>query len=184
MVDDRLPGATRTPVPADPGAGHEREDFIQFYQEQMSKLVLFVCAGTGAHVEEAWDAAQIAMTEAWRQWSDIVVPRAFVRTVAVRAYYRAMPNPRFTTGNPVPDQVDGALTPDQIVELTESTAELSVQLDGLTVDQRLAFTLAIDGYRTNEIAAIVVKSEDAVRKNIARAKAAIAKKIAGRSSAR
>ena len=190
MTDDRVPGWDAPRLQQRPATASESScavrvaSFEWFYREQASRLAWFVVTATGATVQEAWDATQTAMTEAWEQWENLAHPKAFVRTVAIRAFFRQIPNRKFVSDEPVPDGVDRALSPDLVVELTESTAHVVGLLQHLTITLRLPFALSLDGFSVQEIAKITGKTEDTVRRNIHRAKKTLAAKITRKGGAR
>jgi RNA polymerase sigma factor (sigma-70 family) len=111
-------------------------------------------------------------------------PLAFVRTVAIRAFYRQIPNPKYTSDAPVPDRRDAALGPDLVAELNESTARVRQLLEQLSITLRLPFALHLDGADVPEIAKTLGKTEDTVRRNLSRARAAVKKQITSKGGAR
>ena len=189
MTGDRVPGDAprlqQRPATATRSSSAPRvAGFERFYRDQAPRLAWFVVTATGATVQEAWDATQTAMTEAWEKWGNVTHPVAFVRKVALRAFFRQIPNRKFVSDEPVPDGVDRALTPDLVVELTEGTAHVVGLLKHLSMALRLPFALSLDGFSVPEIATITGKTEDTVRRNIHRAKRTLAPKITSKGGAR
>jgi RNA polymerase sigma-70 factor (ECF subfamily) len=144
----------------------------------------FVVTAAGATVQEAWDATQTAMIEAWEKWDSLTHPKGYVRTVAYRVFLRQKRKQRFASDEPVPDGVDTALSPDLVVELTESAARVVGLLKHLTATLRVPFALSLEGFSVSEIATITSKTEDTVRRNIHRAKQALASKVTSRGGTR
>jgi RNA polymerase sigma-70 factor (ECF subfamily) len=61
--------------------------FDSFFRERFSRTVVLLIA-MGASRADAEDAVQEAMILAWDQWNTIQEPVAWVRTVAVRAFWK------------------------------------------------------------------------------------------------
>jgi hypothetical protein len=77
-----------------------REVFTTLYKDDFIRVVGFVIK-VGATVHEALDAAQAAFTQAWKEWDKIDKPSAWVRAVAMRAYFNSIPPHEVTTDIPV-----------------------------------------------------------------------------------
>jgi RNA polymerase sigma-70 factor (ECF subfamily) len=121
----------------------------------------------GATAEEAWDAAQTAFAEAYRVWATIRSPRAWLRTVAVRAYLRSAV-PETPTDSPPdrPDPSSAALR----VELGEQERFVLAALAGLPGKQRQVMAWSMDGFSPGEIAQVLDEEPAAVRQNLRRAR--------------
>jgi hypothetical protein len=110
-VDDDLP---RTDAPGvarhrDPAhdvatdaadAGQREAEFAAFYRTEAGKLVGFVMNAAGANHHDAADAAQNALMQGWTVWDALTNPRAWVRTVAIRQFYRSVPKREIPTDTP------------------------------------------------------------------------------------
>jgi len=72
-----------------PGIVEDVEDFAACYRSEKLPLVRFLM-NHGATQHEAHDIAQETFTQAWQHWSSIRAPRAWLRTVALREFYRGL----------------------------------------------------------------------------------------------
>jgi DNA-directed RNA polymerase specialized sigma24 family protein len=63
------------------------DGFVSFFHQRFSRTVVLLIA-MGASRADAEDATQEAMVQAWRCWDSIREPAAWVRTVAVRAFWK------------------------------------------------------------------------------------------------
>ena len=143
-------------------------DFAAVYRAEVAGLVRHVMFH-GATTEKAWDAAQSAFSQAYPVWARIRVPRAWLRTVAVRAYWRSTV-PETPTDSP-PEQPDPASAPGMSpAELGEQERLVLRALAGLPVKQRQVMSWTIDGYSPGEIAAALGEQPAAVRQNLRRAR--------------
>ena len=84
-----------------PGIVEDVEDFAACYRSEKLPLVRFLM-NHGATQHEAHDIAQETFTQAWQHWSSIRAPRAWLRTVALREFYRGLPR-REAPVDPLPD---------------------------------------------------------------------------------
>ncbi|WP_051789895.1 RNA polymerase sigma factor [Streptomyces sp. NRRL S-1022] len=81
------------PATAGPPGQHDRarqqtdEEFSAFYRAHIRHLVAFLI-GHGAGVHTAADIAQEAMTDAYRNWTDITYPKAWVYAASSHALAR------------------------------------------------------------------------------------------------
>jgi DNA-directed RNA polymerase specialized sigma24 family protein len=161
LVDDDLP---RTDAPGvarhrDPAhdvatdaadAGQREAEFAAFYRTEAGKLVGFVMNAAGANHHDAADAAQNALMQAWTVWDALTNPRAWVRTVAIRQFYRSVPKREIPTDTPPECPV--LETPDVPLELSEQTKAAHRLLDILPTKQRIVFALDREGISNKEIA--------------------------------
>jgi RNA polymerase sigma factor (sigma-70 family) len=141
-------------------------EFTAVYRAEVAAVVRHVTLH-GATAEEAWDAAQTAFAQAYRAWATVRSPRAWLRVVAVRAYFRSAV-PETPTDTP-PDRPDPA-SPALRVELGEQERMVLVALAGLPVKQRQVMAWTVDGYPPAEIAAVLEEDPAAVRQNLRRAR--------------
>lgn len=157
-------------------------EFSAFYRSEVGNLAWFIMK-IGATYHEATEAAQAAMAHAWAAWESIHSNRhAWVRTVAIREFYRQSPksvDPRAT----VPDR-PVLLSPDVVVEISERARAAQELLAELPTTQRHVMAWTADGYAIAEIAHATGSNEAAVRKNLQRARDALKRRLAeGRGGA-
>jgi RNA polymerase sigma factor (sigma-70 family) len=185
-VDDDLPrteapGVTRRRDPvhdvaADVAVAAQREaEFAAFYRAEIRKLVGFVMNAAGTNHHDAADAAQNALMQAWTVWDTLTNPRAWVRTVAIRQFYRSSPQRQIPTDTPPDCPV--LETPDVALELSEQTKAAHRLLDILPTQQRIVFTLSREGISNKEIANELKMTEAAVRQNLHRARTALKQRL-------
>jgi RNA polymerase sigma-70 factor (ECF subfamily) len=151
-----------------PSSGGE-QDFVCFYREHIGRLVAYlIYLGAPAHL--AAELAQEAMTTAYRRWREITSPRAYVWTVAYKAFLRhalhddaqqpvaEVPEP--TVVLPHPEEAEAWLLKQQIIEV----------LRALPPRQRQVLALTIDDWSPAEIAELLVISPSAARSNLMKAR--------------
>jgi DNA-directed RNA polymerase specialized sigma24 family protein len=127
------------------------EQFSVFYKTDFIPVVRFVVKTQAkATVHEAKDAAQTAFTQAWRDWNKIRNPRAWVRTVATRAYLKSIPRYEVLSDTPV-DCPLPKTSQDELL-ISEGTQAVRDLLTTLPMAQRLAIAWATDGFSVKEIA--------------------------------
>jgi RNA polymerase sigma factor (sigma-70 family) len=158
------PGARRVP-----GADPVRDgEFSSFYREQLRRLVAYLIY-QGATTHLAADLAQDAMTTAYRRWPEITSPRAYVYTVAGRAFLRhVLEGPDLPVGEvpepavvlPRPEDAEAWLQEQQVIEV----------LRALPPRQRQVLALTIDGWTPAEIAGLLGIDPAAVRANLMKAR--------------
>jgi RNA polymerase sigma factor (sigma-70 family) len=144
-----------------------RTPFDEFYRAEMATLVRFV-RRYGADVYAAADAAQDAFAEAYPQWNTIENPRAWLRLVACRIYYR-----RRLRETPVEEVPDRPVIYDDTVELREQGRRVFEALAALPERQRQVMAWHLDGYDNTEIAQHLRITEAAVRQNLCRGRKAL-----------
>jgi RNA polymerase sigma factor (sigma-70 family) len=145
-----------------------RKLFSEFYRTEFTALVGFVMKAVGATVHEGTDAAQAALTEAWAKWGTLFNPPAWVRTVAIRAYYRSVPSGEVSLDRH-PEALN-LVAVDTPIELSERTAAAHALLELLPPAQRIVLAYSTDGFSDAEIAAELGKSPEAIRQNRHRAR--------------
>lgn len=183
-MTDELPEVVRPGGPPSPfGRANDRAatllrraDFAAFYRAEVGRLVGFVMKiGAGEH--EAAEAAQAALAHAWTAWDSIHSNRrAWVRTVAVREFYRQTPRHEFSCFA-VPDR-PGLFWPETIVEISERARAAQDLLSGLPTMQRHVMAWIADGFTTAEIARATGRTEPAIRKNLQRARDTLKARLA------
>lgn len=141
-------------------------EFAAVYRAQFAALVRHVMFH-GAAVDEARDAAQAAFEQALPVWPSIRVPRAWLRTVAVRAFLRSsVPE---TPTDAIPDRA-GRFSAAVRVELGEQERAVYAALLALPVKQRQVMAWSFDGFSPAEVAEVLGEDPAAVRQNLHRAR--------------
>lgn len=154
----------------DPRREHD-DDFARFFRTEYPKVVKFVMYA-GANFEEADDAVSQAMELAYASWPLLTNPPAWVRTVAVRRYFRNAQNDRRRSN--VEAEVArldyhnrGLVSPSG--EPDEYNRVLTV-LRRLPPAQRAVMALCLDGYSPTEIATMLRQDPRTVRSNLRHAR--------------
>lgn len=129
-------------------------------------MVLLIAMG--ASRGDAEDATQEAMVQAWHRWDSIDKPEAWIRTVAVRAYWKLV------STRPQAVSLDESV-PENIVYsgLSIFTVEQQLVLHllrALPPMQRSVAGLAYDGSTCEEIAMLLGISEATVRSHLRHAR--------------
>jgi RNA polymerase sigma factor (sigma-70 family) len=132
----------------------------------MSGLVWFVMS-LGASVEVAADVAQSAFADAFPVWTTIRYPRAWLRRVAERGYYRRGTREMLVES---PPERPGPLPTASAVELRDEARAVLAALAALPPKQRQVMAWCIDGYGPAEIATELGADPAAVRQNLAKAR--------------
>ena len=176
-MDDRLTGSPPVTNNEEPDAAGEHTEvgevstveFAAFYLSEMRPVVRHVMrAVPGADQHRAADAAQSAFTQAYEAWSTIRYPRAWVRTVAVREYHRAMPPKGEVLTGVLPDRcAPGA---DDGLETRARARAALAAFSKLPPRQRQVMNWCRDGFTPAEIARELGIDAAAVRQSIAKAR--------------
>jgi RNA polymerase sigma factor (sigma-70 family) len=151
------------------------EGFSEFYRQSVSSLVAFLM-WQGASLPEAADVAQETMIQAYRYWSTIDHPPAWVRRVSSRMLARRV----VATEEPV-DQIGErtALLPASTdVTAWEQRHDVLHALTHLPLRQRQVMAWTLDGYRPSEIAEELRITPEAVRSSLKKARRALAAYLA------
>ncbi|MFI7020895.1 RNA polymerase sigma factor [Streptomyces sp. NPDC050164] len=145
-------------------------DVSSSYQEDRSHLIRFLLRH-GASFPEAEDAVHSAFVELMRTRRPVQSPRAWLRTVAVRAFLRQM-----VTEQPEHDLADRLAeasvnwhTPLHAVELGEQQRRVLQALIQLPFKQRSVMAWHLDGFSTAEIAEAMGLEKPEVLQNLSRA---------------
>jgi RNA polymerase sigma-70 factor (ECF subfamily) len=133
-----------------------REDFAAFFRQDFPRLVLFLIKN-GASEADAEDAAQEAMTKASTAWARIDNPRAWVRTVALRIWWKQ------AGWDAVLDEDAPLLTREDPTATEEEKWKVVQLLRRLPPAQRAVAALYYDGFSTKEISGILSKTEGTIR---------------------
>ena len=153
--------------------------FASFFQARFGKTVVLLVA-MGANRADAEDAAQEAMILAWQQWETVQDPAAWVRTVAIRGYWKL------------------ARAKQPIVPLDESTLEAAIDTDlsifteeqqhvlrvlrNLPPKQRIVAALFYDGLTYEEIATLVEMPPSTVRSHMRHVRNGLKEVLASRTT--
>lgn len=141
-------------------------EFVTFYEGDFNPLVGLLIR-SGASRDEAQDFAQEAMQVTLTSWPTVRSPKAFVRTVALRALRRSwkVTERDVNTGKRVAEDALAAT-----FDANEDIEEAVRMLQALPKAQRVAFALHYDGYGHAEIAEITGQRRDTVRSNLRHAR--------------
>jgi RNA polymerase sigma factor (sigma-70 family) len=163
---------------------HVRDSLLDFFDHESIYVVRFVMR-CGASLHEAEDAVQEAFIDAWAltappcRWAEVVDPRGWIRTVALRKFRRP-PGPRKR-----PISVSVADLP-EIPQLGTSHAELTdgtlLVLDALrSLDPKMQAVMAfhLDGFSGPEIAVELGITHQKVRDLLKKARKILAGQLAG-----
>jgi RNA polymerase sigma-70 factor (ECF subfamily) len=150
-------------------------EFSLFYTEQMPRLVAFLIV-QGARPSTAAEVAQEAMTEAYRQWDRLDTPRAWIRTVASRTWWRRIDQAR---AEDIRDDLGAQASTAAVAafdEIENRYAFLAI-LRSLHPGQQQVMAWIYDGYQPTEIAAMLRIPPATVRSRLRDARAALRKAI-------
>jgi RNA polymerase sigma factor (sigma-70 family) len=153
-------------------------DFESFFRTTFVRLTFFVIR-LGARREEAEDAAQDAMLQAYRQWTTLRDPGAWVRMVAYRSFLAAAASGRGNGRRPcqVENPAHAGGEDDDLVAFGEQQRVLSL-LRRLPTTQRLVMAWFYDGFTVPEIAAVLGKSAQTVRSDLRHARVRLRRELA------
>jgi RNA polymerase sigma-70 factor (ECF subfamily) len=148
-------------------------EFTLFYTGELARLVSFLVV-QGARPAVAAEVAQDAMTEAYRHWDAIDSPRAWVRVVGSRTWWRRAESDRAEVPREVLPE-HGAWLSQEASDDIENRHTFLGLLRGLPQAQREVMAWTYDGYRPTEIAALLGKPPATVRSLLRDARAALAR---------
>lgn len=141
--------------------------FDSFFRERFGRTVVLLIA-MGAERADAEDAAQEAMVRAWQKWDSINEPAAWVRTVAVRGYFKMLRTRPVVVS---PDDPACESTADADLSIFTDEQQLVLRLlRALPPMQRAASALSYDGSTCREIAELLGISEATVRSHLRHAR--------------
>lgn len=149
------------------------EAFSDFYRANLSKLIGFLL-NQGASLYDATDIAQETMTRAYRDWTTLTHPRAWIHTVASRALIRKVSDIREI---PAATQLEPtSLLPDlDAVEAWEAEQDWLRRIASLPPRQRQIMAWTLAEFTPSEIAAHVSGlTSDAVRASLKKARHTLA----------
>jgi RNA polymerase sigma factor (sigma-70 family) len=179
-VDDTGPPAQNIPSASlragaitadecDSRAGALQAGWEACYRAEMPQLIRYLMkCFAESDIRDAADAAQGAFAELFTKWDTVRSPRAWLRRVAFRQMLR----------QPVEYPLDVRMEPSVVsasapLELREQEHQVLAALRRLPLAQRQVMALIYDQFSYPEIAGIVGKSEETVRKNAERGRAAM-----------
>lgn len=136
--------------------------FASFFQERFSRTVLLLIA-MGASRADAEDAAQEAMILAWKRWDTIGEPTAWVRTVAVRAYWKLLRTRTLTV--PLDESTPEPVSNSDLDMFGEQEQVLQL-IRGLPPRQRTVIALYYDGSTCKKITELTGMPEGTVRSHL------------------
>jgi RNA polymerase sigma factor (sigma-70 family) len=143
--------------------------FASFFRERFSRTVILLIA-MGASRADGEDATQEAMILAWKQWESIGEPAAWVRTVAVRAFWKLSRMRRRTVllDNSAPEPVS-----ESDLSIFDEEQYVLLLIRGLPPRQRAVTALHYDGATGEEIATLTGMSPVTVRSHLRHARRAL-----------
>jgi RNA polymerase sigma factor (sigma-70 family) len=178
-VSDHNPANADPPASAAPALDERSrarcavdEEFSAFYRSTVQKLTGFLIH-QGAALPVAADIAQETMIKAYRRWSEIRQPQAWVRTVASRALVRKVADIREDSVEQVPE-------PTSLLPRPDAFAEWEVRHDALRIAQSLPprqrqiFAWTLSGFDPSEIAEELGLTPEAVRASLMKARRTVA----------
>jgi RNA polymerase sigma-70 factor (ECF subfamily) len=144
-------------------------EFSLFYKEDLPRLVGFLVVH-GARSVVAADLAQEAMAEVYRKWDSIDSPRAWVRTVATRMWWRWQ---HISQQQHIENPSEHVLLSEAASDEIETGHAFIAAIRRLPPEQRQVMAWTYDGYRPTEIAAILGKNPATVRSTLRAAREAL-----------
>ncbi|MCT9113317.1 RNA polymerase sigma factor [Streptomyces mirabilis] len=147
------------------------EEFSHFYRATIRALTGFL-VNQGAPLPEAADIAQDTMTQAYRRWTELRAPRAWVHTVASRTYIRRLNDVREEPVDPPPEPTSLLLKPNGVAEW-EARHDVLQQIWALPPRQRQVLAWTISEYTPTEIAEQLGLTPEAVRASLMKARRAL-----------
>jgi len=152
-------------------AVHDAEAFAPLYERYMPRVYRYLAARVGSP-ETAADLTQTVMVKAWRSLASYQPERGAFASWLFQVARNAAADERRRSGNRATSEldetfVDGQLTPQADVELQDRQRRLRAAI--ATLDQERQELLALRyaaGLSTTDIAPLVGKSPEAVKKTI------------------
>jgi RNA polymerase sigma factor (sigma-70 family) len=172
------------PVAATAELGGGRAGFVNFYDREYPQVLRFLMR-FGASLQAAEDAGQQAFLEAWAMppglWADIADPRAWIRTLALRRYWRPPGARRRLLTQPLVDRdIDETPQPGEgHADLTPGTLFVVDALRSLDSDSRAVMAFHLDGFKAPEIAVQLGITGQQARDLLKKARKILGRKLAG-----
>lgn len=146
-------------------------EFELFYKQQMPRLVAFLIVH-GAPPDLAVDVSQETMVETFHKWEDIDHPRAWIRTVASRMWWRqAQERQREHPRAELAEHLLAAASTEADEVLNRMAFLRALEL--LPVAQRQVMAWTYDGFQPVEIATHLGKPPATVRSLLRDARATL-----------
>jgi RNA polymerase sigma-70 factor (ECF subfamily) len=145
-----------------------REDFVAFYKEQYKKVVGFIIF-SGGSLHEAEEAVSEAFAQAYPQWDKIEHPRAWIRTVATRAFFRER-QLRQKRVRDLPE--DETLLPDTVIasvdilQAVEGHDWVEWMIKELTPRQQEVMRGIVEGLSTYQVAQLLGTNRTNIRSHL------------------
>jgi RNA polymerase sigma factor (sigma-70 family) len=147
------------------------EEFDAFFLAAYPSLLRCAMA-VGATQVQAEEAASQAMLDILRRWSDVVEPMAYARRAVISHFIRAKVNDRRRLDRIVAaGHVAPAVSEDTDLNVWEEEQWVAQLLATLPAVQRAVMTHLYNGLEHSEIAELLGKTPEAVRKNLQLARA-------------
>lgn len=157
------------------------DDFETFFRENFAAVTGFLIRAGAARVA-AEDAVQEAMMLAYRSWSTIRYPRAWVRLVSWRVHAASVVGSNEVLGDIVNgsgwDDDVGQLALDDHTSLGDEERQVLDALRRLPLAQRIVMAWFYDGYRPWEIAVLLGKPAATVRSDLRFARSRLRRDLA------
>jgi RNA polymerase sigma factor (sigma-70 family) len=152
-------------VPSNPSC--DVGGFASFFAEHFGRVVVLLIA-MGASRADAEDCAQEAMLLACKQWDTIEQPAAWVKTIAIRTYWKLARKRKLEVSLEVLEPANPGLG-----IFTEEQQQVLFLLRQLPEQQRTVAALIYDGMTTEEIADLTGISPGTVRSHLRYARSAL-----------
>jgi len=174
VVQEELPGGGFAPQPgvssppgtSAPGSrGEYDDDFNEFFRAEYRKFIRFLRL-SGASFEEAEDAVQQAMLQAYTRWPLLTNPNSWVRRATKNLYLQKVERDRMRSQKEAEAVRQAHRLPEDIDEYRLVITALRCLPDA----QREVMALTLDGYMPVEIADLLQKPVDTVRSNLRHAR--------------
>ncbi|MFE8963018.1 RNA polymerase sigma factor [Streptomyces iakyrus] len=148
-------------------------EFDSFFRQEYPRIVLQL-ATEGLELQAAKDATQEAMVQAYANWEEILIPKAWVRKVAQRIAWRTSHRNEMRRQKEEKDNSANRRSrepgPEERATISEEYQEVLRTLQSLTSTQRYVMALLFDGYTTREVAQKMGVSGATVRSHIRHAR--------------
>lgn len=143
-------------------------EFARFYRDHIGRLAAYlIYQGAAAHL--AADIAQDAMITVYQRWPEIRSPKAYIWTVAYRAFIRHALNDSEQPVGEVPEPAALLPRPGETEAWLQEQHVIHV-LRALPPRQRQVLALTVDGWTPVDIAELLGLDAAAVRSNLKKAR--------------
>jgi DNA-directed RNA polymerase specialized sigma24 family protein len=159
---------------ADPARALRDAAFTPFFRGSYRKVMLTVIAA-GATVQEADEAAAVAMDAVLKRWGEIESPLAYACTAAVRSFIKTKVRSR--RHEQFDPEVHDRGSIDPRLSAWEDEEWVQQLLEPLSPAQHAAMALVVDEYTPTEIAELLKAKPDAVRQRLHAARSRLKKVV-------